>query len=74
MNPNDINDQEEKVQKLLLTPVETARLLGIGRTKVYELMAAGALKSVRIGRARRVPTDAVDAFLSDLRNAADWCA
>lgn len=43
------------VERVLLTPTETAQALGIGRSKVYELMATGALASVRIGRCRRVP-------------------
>ena len=38
----------------LLTVVEVAALLGIGRSKVYELLYAGELKSVKIGGSRRV--------------------
>jgi excisionase family DNA binding protein len=51
---------------LLLTPVEAARVLGIGRTKVYELMAAGVLDSVKIGTVRRVPTAALAEFVARL--------
>lgn len=50
--------------RLLLTPVEAAQTLGVGRTKIYELMASGALASIKIGRARRVPFDALIAFVS----------
>ncbi len=35
--------------------MEVATMLGIGRTKVYELMNAGQLPVVRIGTAVRVP-------------------
>ena len=38
----------------LLTVVEVARVLSIGRSKVYELLYAGELKSVKIGGSRRV--------------------
>ena len=38
----------------LFTVVEVAALLGIGRSKVYELLYAGELKSVKIGGSRRV--------------------
>lgn len=38
----------------LLTVVEVARILGIGRSKVYELLYSGELKSVKIGASRRV--------------------
>lgn len=58
------------MDKLLLTPAEAARALGIGRTKVYELMASGTLASVRIGRCRRVPREALAELVVSLRGAA----
>jgi len=57
----------EVIDKLLLKPAEAAHVLGIGRTKLFELLASGALESVQIGHSRRVPTDAVDSFLAQLR-------
>jgi excisionase family DNA binding protein len=38
----------------LFTVVEVAKVLSIGRSKVYELLYAGDLKSVKIGGSRRV--------------------
>ena len=58
------------MDKLLLTPTEAATALGIGRSKVYELMQTGQLQSVHIGACRRVPADAVHSFLRELRTAA----
>jgi excisionase family DNA binding protein len=58
------------MDKLLLTPAEAARALGIGRTKVYELIASGALASVQIGRCRRVPRETLAELVSALRGAA----
>jgi excisionase family DNA binding protein len=58
------------MDKLLLTPTEAAIALGIGRSKVYKLMRAGTLASVRIDTCRRVPADAVHSFLRELRAAA----
>ena len=49
--------------KLLLTPNEAADQLAVSRTKVYELMAAGTLRSIHIGRLRRVPVDALRDFI-----------
>jgi len=54
---------------LLLRPEEAARVLGIGRSKVYELMAAGALRSVKLGGARRISATALQEFVSDLEGA-----
>jgi excisionase family DNA binding protein len=44
------------MDKLLLTPAEAAQALGIGRSKLYELMRADVVPSVRIGGCRRVAT------------------
>lgn len=57
------------MDKLLLTPAEAASALGIGRSKLYELLSSGQLASVRIGACRRVPADALRAFLDSLREA-----
>ena len=56
------------VERLLLTPTEAAEALGIGRSKVYELLMGGAIESVLIGSARRVPADAVADYVRRLRH------
>lgn len=58
-----------RVERLLLSPGEAARLMGIGRTKVFELIRTGQLASLRIGRARRIPRPAIDAFIEALTQA-----
>jgi excisionase family DNA binding protein len=52
---------------LVLTVEEAADRLGIGRTLMYALVSSGAVESVRIGRLRRVPADALVTFLDELR-------
>ena len=47
------------MEQLLLKPEEASRVLAIGRSKVYELMASGALESIAIGRSRRIPAEAL---------------
>lgn len=54
------------MEKLLYTPVEVAQSLGVGRSKVYELLYSGALKSVKIGRCRRVTREQLAEFISAL--------
>ena len=54
---------------ILLTPTEAARALGIGRSKLYELMQDGVLESVHIGACRRIPTDSLTALIARLRGA-----
>lgn len=57
---------EHGLPVLLVRPEDAARVLGIGRTKVYELIHSGALRSVRVGGLRRVPVAALDEFVARL--------
>jgi len=45
---------QSTAQPLLLTISEVAKMLSLGRTKVYELIATEGLPVVRFGRAVRV--------------------
>ncbi|MCH7907441.1 MAG: excisionase family DNA-binding protein [Chloroflexi bacterium] len=64
-------DRSPGCPRLLLRVEEAAESLGLGRSKVFELIAAGDLESVSIGRARRIPTDALDRFVARLREAGE---
>ena len=45
---------------VLLTPTRSRpRALGIGRSKLYELLQSGVIDPVHIGACRRIPTEAV---------------
>jgi excisionase family DNA binding protein len=54
------------MNKQLLTPEEVADVLGVGRSKVYELMGSRALRSVKLGHARRVTTTALREYIEEL--------
>ena len=55
---------------ILLTIPQAARKLGIGRSLTYELIAAGRLDVIHIGRAARVPLEAVYEFVEQQREDA----
>lgn len=42
---------------------DAARLLNVGRSTAYDLIRTGRLRSIKIGRRRLVPRDALDALL-----------
>ncbi len=46
--------QDGAPPRLLLRIPEAAETLGIGRTKIYELIATGELPTIRVGRAVRI--------------------
>ncbi len=52
--------------KMLLTASEAANLLGLSRSKVYELIAAGRLASVKVDGCRRVRRVDLDTFVATL--------
>jgi excisionase family DNA binding protein len=49
---------------LLLTVDEAAARLSISRWTVYNLIRSGELASITIGRARRIPLEAVDKYIT----------
>ena len=51
--------------KLAYSIIETAELLGIGRSKVYELVRSGTIPSLRLGRRIVIPKLALSRFLAE---------
>jgi excisionase family DNA binding protein len=47
---------------------DAARMIGVGRTKLYELIAAGEVETVKLGKATRVIT----ASLRELVRRQRW--
>ena len=53
---------------VLVTVKEAGRMLGVGRTTAYELIANGALEVVHIGRCARVPVSSILDLVEELRS------
>jgi len=45
------------MERMLLRATEAAEIVGLGRSKMYELIAKGIVPSVRIGKSVRVPVE-----------------
>jgi excisionase family DNA binding protein len=54
------------MEALFLPIPDACRALGIGRSKLYELIAAGDLSVRKIGRKTLIPRDDLTAFASRL--------
>jgi excisionase family DNA binding protein len=50
----------------LLRPEDVAKRLQVGRSKVYDLMRCGQLRSVKVGGSRRVTLAALAEFVAAL--------
>jgi excisionase family DNA binding protein len=64
----------EDSRSLLITIDEAARRLSIGRSHIYQQMQLGRLRSLRIGRSRRILEDDLEAFISGLIDNPDHVA
>lgn len=50
--------------RLLLRPDEAAHAMGLGRSKFFEMLAKGEIRSVKHGRNRLVPVDALREWIA----------
>jgi excisionase family DNA binding protein len=60
-----------EMEKLLVKPSEAFKAMSIGRSTGYAMIASGELPSVRIGRAVRVPVDALKQWIERQTNKVD---
>jgi excisionase family DNA binding protein len=54
----------------LVTIIGAGRLLGVGRTTVYQLIGDGELQVVHVHRSARIPVESIDAYVARLRETA----
>ncbi len=57
--------------ELLVSPVEAARRLGIGRTSLFTLIREGQIKSVKVKGLRRVPVVELERYVRQLCDTAN---
>jgi excisionase family DNA binding protein len=62
-----------EVKKLLqaYTVEQVAEMLHVGRDKIYYLLRTGQLRSIKIGKLRRITEQHVAAFIASREDAAD---
>jgi excisionase family DNA binding protein len=58
-------------EQLLHSPEESAVLLGVSRSQVFEMLARGEIESFKIGRLRKIPREAITDYIKRRRPAAD---
>ena len=52
---------------MLFTVEQVAQILGIGRSTVFQLIKNDQIESIRLGRSRRIPVDAMQNYVNELR-------
>jgi excisionase family DNA binding protein len=56
----------EQAPRLVLSVETAAELLSISRTRMFALIKSGEMRSIRIGRLRRSPADALADYVAQL--------
>lgn len=64
VNASDHERGQAPVAKILLTVEEAAEAMSLGRSFVYELVMCKRIRSVKVGRKRRIPVFALHEFVS----------
>ena len=52
-----------ELRPLLVTPVQAAAMLNVGRTTIYYLAHDGAITPIRIGRSTRYAVEELEAYV-----------
>ena len=47
---------QQLVEPICVRVNDAARMIGVGRTKLYELISSGELETIKIGKATRITT------------------
>jgi excisionase family DNA binding protein len=59
--PSNLEIREKRALRIN----EASALYGISRSTIYKIMAAGTLRTVKIGGRRLIPRDALEALIAE---------
>jgi excisionase family DNA binding protein len=60
----------DKVERLLIKPLDAAAMLSVSRSKIYEMIGQGVIPSVKISGLIRVPRAALERIAENAIKAA----
>jgi excisionase family DNA binding protein len=69
VRPNVWLLSSEDVPPILFSPEDLMRLLGLGRARVFELLRRQEIRSIKVGRMRKVSARALSEYVSGLEMA-----
>jgi excisionase family DNA binding protein len=64
-------DRQPVVEPIAVRVPDAARLIGLSRSRLYELMKRGEVEFVKIGGATLIPYDGLRAFIERQRRPAE---
>jgi len=66
VNDSSTEPDQSRTPRVLLSVEAAAKQLSLSRTRLYALIKSGDIESVRVGRLRRIPADALPQFVARL--------
>ncbi|WP_443969609.1 helix-turn-helix domain-containing protein [Sphingobium sp. CR28] len=54
-------------RQLTVRIADAVAMLGIGRTKLYALIGAGEIETIKVGKVTLIPLDSLEAFIAQRR-------
>jgi excisionase family DNA binding protein len=66
MSYNSDHRKWNEMEPVLVSVDQAATVVGIGKSKLYELLLSGELKSLKIGRRRLIRMSALEEFVDGL--------
>jgi len=58
------------MSQILMSIAQVCEETGLGRTRVYEELTSGRLKSIKVGSRRLVPSSMLDEWIAELLDEA----
>jgi excisionase family DNA binding protein len=58
---------QQSVEPICVRVNDAARMIGVGRTKLYELISSGELETIKIGKATRITTASLHKLVEQCR-------
>lgn len=58
-------NRSKPTQSLVVSPEEVARLLGMSRAYIWQMIKSGDIQSTSFGRMRRIPRTEIDRLLAE---------
>lgn len=69
VRPNVWLLSSEDIPPILFSPEDVMRLLGLGRSSVFKLMQRQEIRSIKVGRTRKVSARALSDYVTQLEMA-----
>lgn len=70
VRPNVWLLSSEDIPPILFSPEDLMRILGLGRARVFDLLGRQEIRSIKVGRMRKVSARALSDYVASLEEAS----